>query len=532
MVNHNKYSRYRKKKNIVGGTKKKKINWVNAQDVKDEYEVKYKEGLVDKDFSCKKNPPDYDISERVEWNRGRVLRDVDLSKYRKMCYTVKPPDSNRAWKKCKSSPAPPFKKKPGKSKGNNNMLFPVTKSCSKCIPYYQYKDNRRDILDSKSVYMIDKSKKWTSPDDGGVWKRVDFDYFTAKEIMFTLLDMLSFTADFNLSNWISNKSNLQHLWNSPVPGKVTGYFVPTLGQISLFTLDDRLLTDYNNIEKWKNKGSVKIKDGKGGNDIQIIRKNIKSVEKKYSKGDKGIKDFLIGFKKHVNSLDETVSNIIARRDGPCGNISVGVIQQYISKMLNIHNSELLKTIKRCKKSEYKEITRKLSLLNSCGDIDSLQNRLQKINYINPDLWFNLFNEWQLFTNIKEGDDQNKPLEKAERDFIYNLQIIQKIRTSVSRSNKDQHGLTVSQEFMLYLQAACNYLALLHVNHQNFKNLIKISVLLNPHELLIGLVQLDVDKEKYKKEIIRSKKKFFQELTKPFWFDESHSVFISPYPTFV
>ena len=91
--------------------------------------------------------------------------------------------------------------------------------------------------------------------------------------MFTLLDMLSFTGDFNLSNWISNnKSNLQHLWNSPVPGKVTGHFVSTLGQISLFTLDDTLLTDYNNIEKWKNKGSVKIKDGKGGNDIQILRK--------------------------------------------------------------------------------------------------------------------------------------------------------------------------------------------------------------------------------------------------------------------
>ena len=33
------------------------------------------------------------------------------------------------------------------------------------------------------------------------------------------------------------------------------------------------------------------------------------------------------------------------------------------------------------------------------------------------------------------------------------------------------------------------------------------MLLNPHELLIGLVQLDVDKEKYKKEIIRSKKFF-------------------------
>ena len=46
MVNHNKYSRYRKKKNIVGGNfKKKKINWVNAQDVKDEYEVEIQRGV-------------------------------------------------------------------------------------------------------------------------------------------------------------------------------------------------------------------------------------------------------------------------------------------------------------------------------------------------------------------------------------------------------------------------------------------------------------------------------------------------------
>ena len=489
-----KYSR-RLKKNIIGGRSRKKLNLGKAADVKKKYDEQYEKKIKDKGIirSCKNNPPkNYDIKKKVNWNRGRVLRNIDLSKYKKKCYVKQQPE-NEQWQKCEGIYSAPNLKK--KSTANNpiGIEVPTTTQCTNCRPYYQIKDLKWD--------MINKKYGWKSPEDGGVWEKTEIDYFTAKEIGAILVDMLSFTTNLNLSGWLRDTSDLKNLWNAPVPGKVERYFVPTLGQMSLFNLSKNLLKNYQEEGNWK-KDDVKVKKSH----MDILMNNITDYEKKGGLLDK----YLADYKVYIESLnvEKIINNPIETLDGD-------KIGKFIGNQYTTTVTDKLTQFDENHHNLVKKYVKGKNLLDKVKNIE--------LTYINPNIWFQLFNDWHLLKIIKDSNN------KKDSDFIYNLQITNKIRKSISRSQPDQNGLTVSQELMVYLHSSCNYLQLLHSKHQNFKNLIQISLLLSPPELLIGLVKVD-DKNntELRKKIIKSKKKFYKSLNPPQWATGSN--FKGPYPT--
>lgn len=492
-----KYSR-RLKKNIIGGTRRKKLDLEKAREVLE----KYNEKMQYKYEGFSYNPPNYNLREQIDKNRGRILRKIKIEDYQKPT--------------CSGVSAPAFKKK--KSTSNPvDIEFPITTQCTNCRPYYQLENLKRNNLDKKTVYVIDKDKGWTSPEDGGVWIKTEIDYFTGKEIGAILLDMLSFTSNINLSIWLRDTSDLKTLWNAPVPGKVPGYFVPTLGQMSLFNFSENLLKNYQNGDWSSVIDNVNVKESH----MEILKNNITDYENKSPLFKKSLADY----KVYINSCVSNVKKIIS--NNPIETLNGDKIHEYINVVSYPYLQDIVNTLKTGSKSEINEIITHQNLLNKCLKLDrnNIPDKVKQINltYINPELWFQLFNDWHLLTLIKDG------MKEEDKNFIYNLQITNKIRKSISRSQKETHGLTVSQELMVYLHSSCNYLRLLHSKHQNFKNLIKISLLINPHELLIGLVNDQNSTKKVKKKIIQSKKKFYSSLSNPKWWNKK-ATFKSPYPT--